>query len=129
MTLFIVSLKIFIKFIKIIFPTHRPRRLRSHAQLRRMVRETVLTTNNLIYPLFAVPVKALISTTKHKDVLFISPNSTILSSPRQSLEILVPRLNLGTLGKSRRLLLPMVLFGQIHLTSCTIPKKPPSGSW
>ena len=55
MTLFIVSLKIFIKFIKIIFPTHRPRRLRSHAQLRRMVRETVLTTNDLIYPLFAVP--------------------------------------------------------------------------
>jgi porphobilinogen synthase len=37
------------------FPTHRPRRLRSHPQLRRMVRETVLTTNDLIYPLFAVP--------------------------------------------------------------------------
>ncbi|NJR64993.1 MAG: porphobilinogen synthase [Leptolyngbyaceae cyanobacterium CRU_2_3] len=37
------------------FPLHRPRRLRSHPQLRRMVRETVLTTNDLIYPLFAVP--------------------------------------------------------------------------
>lgn len=37
------------------FPIHRPRRLRSHPQLRRMVRETVLTTNDLIYPLFAVP--------------------------------------------------------------------------
>ncbi|MEH2171559.1 porphobilinogen synthase [Nostoc sp.] len=37
------------------FPTHRPRRLRTHPQLRRMVRETVLTTNDLIYPLFAVP--------------------------------------------------------------------------
>lgn len=37
------------------FPTHRPRRLRSHPQLRRMVSETVLTTNDLIYPLFAVP--------------------------------------------------------------------------
>lgn len=37
------------------FPTHRPRRLRSHPQLRRMVRETVLTTSDLIYPLFAVP--------------------------------------------------------------------------
>lgn len=37
------------------FPVHRPRRLRSHPQLRRMVRETVLTTNDLIYPLFAVP--------------------------------------------------------------------------
>lgn len=37
------------------FPVHRPRRLRSHPQLRRMVRETVVTTNDLIYPLFAVP--------------------------------------------------------------------------
>lgn len=37
------------------FPTHRPRRLRRHPQLRRMVQETVLTTADLIYPLFAVP--------------------------------------------------------------------------
>ncbi len=37
------------------FPTHRPRRLRNHPQLRRMVQENVLTTNDLIYPLFAVP--------------------------------------------------------------------------
>ncbi|MEG4248238.1 porphobilinogen synthase [Microcoleus sp. Pol10D4] len=37
------------------FPTHRPRRLRNHPQLRRMVRENILTTSDLIYPLFAVP--------------------------------------------------------------------------
>ncbi|MDJ0659319.1 MAG: porphobilinogen synthase [Crocosphaera sp.] len=37
------------------FPINRPRRLRQNAQLRRMVRETILTTNDLIYPLFAVP--------------------------------------------------------------------------
>ncbi len=37
------------------FPTHRPRRLRKTAQLRRMVRENALTTSDLIYPLFAVP--------------------------------------------------------------------------
>lgn len=37
------------------FPIHRPRRLRSSDPLRRMVRETVLTKNDLIYPLFAVP--------------------------------------------------------------------------
>lgn len=37
------------------FPAHRPRRLRRHPQLRRMVRENVVTTNDLIYPLFAVP--------------------------------------------------------------------------
>ena len=37
------------------FPIHRSRRLRSHPQLRRMVHETVLTSSDLIYPLFAVP--------------------------------------------------------------------------
>ncbi len=37
------------------FPINRPRRLRQHSQLRRMVRETVVTANDLIYPLFAVP--------------------------------------------------------------------------
>jgi porphobilinogen synthase len=37
------------------FPIHRPRRLRNHPQLRRLVRETVISTNDLIYPLFAVP--------------------------------------------------------------------------
>jgi porphobilinogen synthase len=37
------------------FPTHRPRRLRRTETLRRMVRETTLTVNDLIYPLFAVP--------------------------------------------------------------------------
>jgi len=37
------------------FPTHRPRRLRKTSSLRRMVRENVLTSSDLIYPLFAVP--------------------------------------------------------------------------
>ncbi len=37
------------------FPLHRPRRLRTSSQLRRMVRENFLTTSDLIYPLFAVP--------------------------------------------------------------------------
>jgi porphobilinogen synthase len=37
------------------FPTHRPRRLRRTETLRSMVRETVVTPQDLIYPLFAVP--------------------------------------------------------------------------
>ncbi|MEB3174632.1 MAG: porphobilinogen synthase [Cyanobacteriota bacterium] len=37
------------------FPITRPRRLRQSDPLRRMVRETTLTVNDLIYPLFAVP--------------------------------------------------------------------------
>ena len=34
------------------FPIHRLRRLRQHESLRRMVRETLLTPSDLIYPLF-----------------------------------------------------------------------------
>ncbi len=37
------------------FPSHRPRRLRTSPALRRLVRETVLAPSQLIYPLFLVP--------------------------------------------------------------------------
>ena len=37
------------------FPTSRPRRLRASATVRALVRETDLTVDRLIYPLFAVP--------------------------------------------------------------------------
>lgn len=37
------------------FPAERPRRLRGSERLRRMVRETRLTPDRLIYPLFVVP--------------------------------------------------------------------------
>src|ERR671925_627282 len=37
------------------FPTYRPRRIREQENLRRMVRETRLSIDHLIYPLFVVP--------------------------------------------------------------------------
>ncbi len=37
------------------FPAHRPRRLRASTALRRLVRETVLAPQHMIYPLFLVP--------------------------------------------------------------------------
>jgi porphobilinogen synthase len=37
------------------FPEYRPRRLRKNENFRRMIRETTLSTDQLIYPLFAVP--------------------------------------------------------------------------
>ncbi|NOY54009.1 MAG: porphobilinogen synthase [Deltaproteobacteria bacterium] len=36
------------------FPSYRPRRVRKNEQIRRMVRETRLSVDNLIYPLFAI---------------------------------------------------------------------------
>ncbi|MFZ5823589.1 MAG: porphobilinogen synthase [Bacillota bacterium] len=41
------------------FPTARPRRLRRTETLRQMVRETVVTKNDLIYPLFLAPGKGV----------------------------------------------------------------------
>ena len=41
------------------FPQERPRRTRQSAAWRRMVRETRLTPDALIYPLFAVPGRAV----------------------------------------------------------------------
>lgn len=37
------------------FPMHRPRRLRGNDTIRRMVRETRLSVDNLIYPMFICP--------------------------------------------------------------------------
>ena len=39
------------------FPDYRPRRLRQNENFRRLIRETKLSVDNLIYPLFAVPGK------------------------------------------------------------------------
>jgi porphobilinogen synthase len=39
------------------FPEYRPRRLRKNENFRRLIRETRLDVDNLIYPLFAVPGK------------------------------------------------------------------------
>ena len=38
-----------------LFPDYRPRRLRKNEAFRRMIRETTLSVDNLIYPLFVVP--------------------------------------------------------------------------
>ena len=42
------------------FPTHRPRRLRRNENLRRLVRETHLSVNDFIMPLFIVPGSGMI---------------------------------------------------------------------
>jgi porphobilinogen synthase len=41
------------------FPYNRPRRLRANENLRRLIRETAITVNDLIYPLFVRPGKGV----------------------------------------------------------------------
>ncbi|MCX7816258.1 MAG: porphobilinogen synthase [Syntrophales bacterium] len=42
-----------------VFPDYRPRRLRKSENFRRLIRETRLSVDNLIYPLFVVPGKGV----------------------------------------------------------------------
>ena len=42
------------------FPAYRPRRLRKNENIRSLVRETVLTIDDLIYPMFVVEGKGII---------------------------------------------------------------------
>ncbi|HNZ65550.1 MAG TPA: porphobilinogen synthase, partial [Smithella sp.] len=37
------------------FPEYRARRLRKNENVRRLIRETKLSVDDLVYPLFAVP--------------------------------------------------------------------------
>lgn len=41
------------------FPDYRPRRLRMNENLRRMIRETSLSVNDLVFPMFVVPGKGV----------------------------------------------------------------------
>lgn len=41
------------------YPRYRPRRMRANENLRRMIRETRLSVDNLIYPMFVVPGKRI----------------------------------------------------------------------
>jgi porphobilinogen synthase len=43
--------------VSMLYPIYRPRRLRRNDELRRMVRETRLSADSLVYPLFVVPGK------------------------------------------------------------------------
>ncbi|MEL6457663.1 MAG: porphobilinogen synthase [Cyanobacteria bacterium J06641_2] len=72
------------------FPTHRPRRLRSHTQLRRMVRETVLTTNDLIYPLFAVPGESVATEVKSMPGVFQLSVDKIVEEAKQVYDLGIP---------------------------------------
>ncbi len=72
------------------FPTHCPLRLRSHPQLRRMVRETVLNTNDLIYPLFAVPRESVANEVKSMPGVFQLSVDKIVEEAKQVYDLGIP---------------------------------------
>ena len=72
------------------FPTHRPRRLRTHPQLRQMVRETVLTTSDLIYPLFAVPGEGIANEVKSMPGVFQLSVDKIVEEAKEVYDLGIP---------------------------------------
>lgn len=72
------------------FPTHRPRRLRTHPQLRRMVRETVLTTSDLIYPLFAVPGESIANEVKSMPGVYQLSIDKIVEEAKEVYDLGIP---------------------------------------
>jgi porphobilinogen synthase len=72
------------------FPTQRPRRLRGQSQLRRMVRETVVTTNDLIYPLFAVPGEAIAQEVKSMPGVYQLSVDKIVEEAKEVYELGIP---------------------------------------
>lgn len=72
------------------FPVTRPRRLRQTAPLRRMVRETVLTANDLIYPLFAVPGTSVAQEVKSMPGVYQLSVDKIVEEAKQVYDLGIP---------------------------------------
>lgn len=72
------------------FPINRPRRLRQHPQLRRMVQETVVTSSDLIYPLFAVPGTAIAQEVKSMPGVYQLSVDKIVEEAKEVYELGIP---------------------------------------
>ncbi|NEP15064.1 MAG: porphobilinogen synthase [Symploca sp. SIO1A3] len=72
------------------FPTHRPRRLRQSTQLRRMVCENVLTTNDLIYPMFAVPGESIAKEVKSMPGVYQLSVDKIVEEAKEVYDLGIP---------------------------------------
>lgn len=72
------------------FPINRPRRLRQNEPLRRMVQETVLTPNDLIYPLFAVPGTAIANEVKSMPGVYQLSVDKIVEEAKEVYDLGIP---------------------------------------
>lgn len=72
------------------FPYYRPRRLRRNENLRRMIRETVLTVDHLIYPLFVMPGKAVKNPIRSMPGVFQFSVDELLEEIKTVVELNIP---------------------------------------
>lgn len=83
------------------FPINRPRRLRSHPQLRRMVRENVLQVSDLIYPLFAVPGEGVAIEVKSMPGVYQLSVDKIVQEAKEVYELGIPAIILFGIPESK----------------------------
>ncbi|NTU48861.1 MAG: porphobilinogen synthase, partial [Syntrophobacteraceae bacterium] len=72
------------------FPTYRPRRLRRSENLRRMIRETVLTVDHLVLPLFVAPGKAVKNPVGSMPGVFQMSVDTLLDEVKSAVQLRIP---------------------------------------
>ena len=85
------------------FPITRPRRLRQNARLRQMVRETVLTANDLIYPLFAVPGESIAQEVKSMPGVYQLSTDKIVEEARETYDLGIPAIVLFGIPENKDL--------------------------
>jgi porphobilinogen synthase len=83
------------------FPITRPRRLRQTSQLRRMVCETTLTANDLIYPLFAVPGESVAQEVKSMPGVYQLSIDKIVAEAKEVYELGIPAIILFGIPDSK----------------------------
>ncbi len=83
------------------FPIHRPRRLRSTPQLRRMVRETSVTASDLISPLFAVPEEGVANEVKSMPGVYQLSVDKIVEKAKQVYDLGIPSIILFGIPESK----------------------------
>ena len=72
------------------FPEYRSRRLRKNENFRRLIRETQLSVNNLIYPLFAVPGKNIKNPIQSMPGIFQMSIDNIVGEAQKARELGIP---------------------------------------
>lgn len=72
------------------FPNQRPRRLRQTSALRRMTAETIVTVNDFIYPLFAVPGEGIAQEVKSMPGVYQLSIDKIVEEAKQVYDLGIP---------------------------------------
>ena len=84
-----------------LFPDYRPRRMRQSSAFRRMIRETELSVNNLILPLFAVGGKGVKNPIDSMPGVYQMSSDNLIKEAQKAKELGIPAIILFGLPESK----------------------------